>query len=222
MTPKELYARFRSDVVDAVEPFLWTKDEVWGYMDDAQKKLCRLTDGIRDASSEAAEADIVTGEAFVDLHPAVMFVRTAALGSTGRDLRIFSYEEFLRGECPWSTAHLNLSGPVRGAIIGMEEQKLRLDRIPQVDDTLALVVERLPLVPLISSDIPDEFEVREEHHLALLMWMKHLAFSKQDTETYNNVMAEKMELAFRAYCAEALIEKKRRNHKPRLLAYGGI
>lgn len=107
----------------------------------------------------------------------------------------------------------------------MEEGKLRLIRIPVANDTLNLVVERLPLVSLAvarPAALPAEFEVRSEHHLAMLMWMKHLAYSKQDAETFDKARAAEEEQKFTAYCAKALDEKKARNHKPRLIRYGGL
>ena len=113
-----------------------------------------------------------------------------------------------------------LDGPVTAAIIGMEEEKLRLIRIPVADDTLALLVERLPVQSFDA--LPAEFEVRSEHHLALLKWMKHLAYGKQDAETFDKNKSREMGEAFGAYCERAVDEKQRRNHKPRLVTYGGL
>lgn len=227
MTPKELYDRFRADVVDAVEPFLWSKAEVLGYMDDAQKWLCRRAYGIRDASSDAARVDVAIGEAFSDLSPAVLYIRGATRASDGRKVRIFSYEEASGIDANhedvgyFRQSFMDASGPVIAAIVGMEEEKLRLVQTPAADDTLNLVIERLPLeAPTLDAD--SELEVREEHHLALLLWMKHLAFAKEDSETYDRERSRDFEQRFFAYCEVAKAEKERRNSKPRLIAYGGL
>lgn len=223
MTPSALYARFRSDVVDAVAPFFWTVDEVWGYMTDAQEKFCRLTDGLRDATSEAAQAQITTGEAFVDLHPAVLSIRGVTLDSTGERIHLYSYEEVAgTNDLPlaqFTQLELDTAGVITGAIVGMEEGKLRLTSVPEEDDLLNLVVERLPL---IAPSGVGPLEIRAEHHLALLLWMKHLAYAKDDAEVNDKVKSADYEARFERYCRGAKHEKQRRDHKPRLIAYGGI
>lgn len=226
MTPLQLYDRFRSDVDDVVETFLWSDDEVFGYMGDAQQMLCRLTGGLRDATSAVTQLAVIDGEPWVDLDPSILRVRSAELLSTHRPVRILSYEDQAAAPLSanswpanWST-EMYLDGPVTAAIIGMEEEKLRLIRIPVADDTLSLLVDRLPLQAFEA--LPEAFEVRAEHHLALLLWMKHLAYGKQDAETFDKNKSSEMGAAFGAYCAKALDEKQRRNHKPRLLAYGGL
>lgn len=231
MTPRQLYDRFRSDVDDVVETYLWSVAEVLGYMEDAQQMLCRLTGGLRDATSAVTQLAVTDGEPWVELHPSILRVRSAELLSTHRPVRILSYEEQaaspqLTSTWPsnWSV-EMYLDGPVTAAIIGMEEEKLRLIRIPVADDTLALLVERLPLQTLVvpaPAKLPPEFEVRSEHHLALLLWMKHLAYAKQDAETFDKSKSREMGEAFGAYCARAVDEKQRRNHKPRLITYGGL
>jgi hypothetical protein len=120
---------------------------------------------------------------------------------------------------PFKPPEWDLTGDVTQVILGMEDDKLRLVRIPTVDDTINMVIERLPVE--ITED-SQEFEVRREHHLALLLWMKHLAYAKQDAETFDKEKSDKMAAAFTGYCDQALTEKKRRESKPRLIAYGGL
>lgn len=226
MKPSQLYTRFRSDVVDVAEPFLWTKDDVWGYMADAQKMFVRLTLGLRDVSSKATRYVVAKGDPWIKLHPSVLLTRSVKLTSTGANLHVFSYEEVVGSNdtptpFPISVQHLDLAGPLKGVIIGMEEGKLRFTTIPEADDEISLVIERLPLCDPCDGD-DGVFEIREEHHLHLLKWMKHLAFLKQDSETLDEKRAEAYRLDFENYCEMALEEKKRRNHKPRLIAYGGL
>lgn len=224
MKPSQLYTKFRSDVVDVKEPFLWTKDDVWGYMADAQKMFVRLTLGLRDVSSKATRYAVAKGDPWITLHPSVMFVRSIKLTSTGTNLHVFSYEEVVGSNdtptpFPISVQHLDLPGPLKGVMIGMEEGKLRFTTVPEADDAVTLVIERLPLC---DPEDDEPFEIREEHHLHLLKWMKHLAFLKQDSETLDEKRAAAYKQEFEDYCAMALEEKKRRNHKPRLIAYGGL
>lgn len=239
MTPKNLFDRFRSDLADIALPVLWTDVEVCSYMHDAQQKLCRLTEGLRDVSSRATQISFAAGDIFVPLDPSILRIRSAVLASTNRPVRVVSYEDVvgmdgtlqglpflgLYGSLQAFTTDLTLTGVVVAVIIGMEEGKLRLIRTPLTDDSLVLMIERLPLCSLAVAkvaDLPRAFEVREEHHLAMLLWMKHLAYAKDDVETYDGAKSEKMKSAFEAYCADAKNEKQRRNSKPRLIAYGGL
>ncbi len=304
MTPQDLFNRFRSDVIDIATPPLWWDEEVWGYMDDAQKQMCIKTDGLRDATSAATQIAITATDPWVSVDPTVLTIRSAKLTSTQKPVRIFSYEDLAGADgtttpWPWALADLNRPGAVLAAIVGMEEGKLRLVQVPTEDDSLELVIERLPLAPLqigvrnfsgltggsgytsppdvlfdtggaaatavLTGDAvtslvitnpgsypsylgtpataptvtfvggggtlaaatavlgaPPALEVREEHHIHLLLWMKHLAYQKQDADTFDKEKAEKMETAFEAYCFNAKRDKQRRNQKPRLIAYGGL
>ncbi len=298
MTPQQLFDRFRADVIDLKDPPLWSDDEVWGYLDDAQSMLCRLTDGLRDSTSAATQVAITATEPWVDIDPSVLTIRSAKLVSTSKPVRVFSYEDVAGCDgtnkpWPWGVSDLDLPGTVLAAIIGMEEGRLRLVQVPIVDDALELIIERLPLVPitvgvrsvavtvggsgytsaptvvfssgsaaatavltgdavtsivitepgsdyLVAPTItfsggggtlaaatsaigpPAALEVRREHHLAMLLWMKHLAYNKQDADTFDKERADKMDAAFRSYCFDAKSEKARRNQKPRTIAYGGL
>lgn len=224
MTPSDLVDRFRLDVVDVQGRQLWTDDEVWGYLDDAQTWFCRLTGGLRDATSAATRIDFLANDTFVDIDPSIQLIRSARLASTGKSLVVFSHEDVvgMQGTTepfPFTPHEMDLTGPVVAVIIGMEEGKLRLIRIPTAADTINMVIERLPAEITEESN---EFEIRREHHLSLLLWMKHLAYAKQDADTFDKDKSEKMKAAFVAYCDTALTEKNRRNSKPRLIAYGGL
>ena len=103
----------------------------------------------------------------------------------------------------------------------MEKHKLRAWPLPFDDATVELRVFRLPLEPI--TDIGDqELEVDEQHHNALLLWMKHLAFSKQDAETFDRGKADECERRFRAYCHAALKEQERARRNSGTVVYGGL
>lgn len=228
MTPEQLVARFRSDVDDDQQPYLWSTDEVWEYLNDAHRMHVRLTGGIRDASTASVvNLTVSIGDPWLELSPLVMKIRSARLASTGRTLPVFSFEGLFgqqgvaNREFPCSTDDLDKSGPLKALIIGMEDDKLRAVRIPAAGDTVKLVVERLPLLTL-TADLSEPFEIRAEYHLHLLWWMKHLAYAKQDADTFDKERSDNCETTFRARCSEAADEKRRREHKPRLMAYGGL
>jgi hypothetical protein len=313
MLPSALVARFRTDTGDLEDPPLWRDDEIWEYLVDAQRMFCRLTGGLQDASTAwITDAALTADSPWVPVSQLVLSIRSARLVSTGRSVKVVSYEELFTNpsgpaddyHLPSSTSELDLSGSVTTVVIGMEEHRLRAVRIPEEDDTLRLVVKRLPkrtpraatparttatptslsqvegIATLVTSaahglspedsvtvagadqaaynathtilttptttsltfavasatatpatgtllwnaaamsEVP--FEISEQHHIHLLNWMEALAFRKMDVDTFDKARAEEKELTFRAYCSDVNRERAQRDHKPRLMAYGGL
>ena len=76
----------------------------------------------------------------------------------------------------------------------------------------------LPVTPVAG----DDPEIDEQHHLALLHWVKHKAYAIHDTETYDRAKSDDYEIRFRNYCASAKVEQNRARHSAGAVAYGGI
>lgn len=218
MNSSELLDLFRSEMSDKVEPFLWSDEDVFGYENDAQVMHCRKTDGIADATTLAVTAIAVTPSTdWVDLHPKIIRIRSATRSDTGRDIDIIN-----RDDMPLRRWYFDGAlGSVKALVIGMQANKARV--FPKSNETVTvnLTVFRLPLVPI--SDAGDqEFEIEEQHHRHLLLWMKHLAYLKQDAETYDRTRAEEFEQKALAYWAKVKEEDRRKAFKVRTVAYGGI
>ena len=226
MNTTELYDLFRSDVVDVAKPYLWSDEEVYGYMDRAHVMFARLSGGIADVrTEEVVTVAISAGEAYSNIHPSILTVREARLVSTGRPLSILNLndppssfdDDFGR---LYHSARARSPGPVRGMVVGEEYNVVRWVFVPEQDDEAQLSVYRLPLTQITGPG--QDFEIRREHHDSLLYWMKHLAYSKQDAETFDRGKADENEARFRAYCVQARAEWERYKHKPRTIAYGGL
>jgi hypothetical protein len=54
------------------------------------------------------------------------------------------------------------------------------------------------------------------------MWVKALAYGKQDAETFDRTKQKEFEQKFFGYCDQVQAEQRRARHKPRAVAYGGI
>jgi hypothetical protein len=217
VTALELRNLFRSEMKDAVEPYLWSDPEVYTYLDDAQKMFCRLTNGIADATTAAVvDIDVEEGDTWLDLHASILKIRGATRTSDGAELAVLNYEDlaprgirFVAG----TTERLST------LIVGMEENKLRLMAEASEDDAVKLLVFRLPINTLAKGVA---LEIPEQHHYHLLPWAKRCALLKQDAETFDKSKAQEMEMTFRAYCADAKTEQNTKRHKIRTVAYGGI
>jgi len=220
MTPEQALAIFRLDMNDTEPTYLWEDSELYRYLDDAQKNFCRWTDGINDASTtDVCAVPIAVDADWLDLHPSILKVRGATLRSTGAKVDLISYEDM----ATYGFRFDGTKGPVRRLVVGLEEDRVRCHPIASVADTLDMVVFRLPLQTVSEDTATDELEIPDRHHLALQLWMKSMAYSKQDSETLDRNKAVEFENKFRAYCAAAKLEQQnKKRHKPRTVAYGGL
>ncbi|MBP8273787.1 MAG: hypothetical protein KAY59_05115, partial [Acidobacteria bacterium] len=115
----------------------------------------------------------------------------------------------------------NRTGQVRYGVIGMQRDTIRWISVPVVDDIADLVIRRLPLERI--EDREHELgEIEEDHHIALLLWMKHLAYLKQDADATDKNKSMECRALFEGYCSIAKAEAERYKHKHRAVAYGGL
>lgn len=225
MLATDLFAAFRSEVMDTAKPYFWSDADVWRYMNDAYSMFVRLTGGVADSSSDLTRVDVVPGEAEADVSRKILKFRSARLLSNGRPLEIINHTDFpLRSDTDYGAVSMltanTLPGPVRYMVIGQQRGQVSWVRIPEVADTVQLSVYRLPLATL-SVDGGELDEVDEEHHIHLLLWMKGLAYDKHDADSFDSTRRDQNKQAFMSYCDFAKAEWERAKSKVRTVAYGG-
>ena len=200
--------------------------------------FCRLTEGIEDSSTPAVcRLAITAGTDWCPLSPKILKVREAVNAATGRPYGIMNMEK-----ASLSGVHFNGNpGPLKLFVTGLEKGKLRGTLISAVraaaDGTYRITGNKIfisagehdladNIVHLVLARITDagdqNLEIDEQHHNALLLWMKHLAFSKQDAETFDRGKADECEGRFRAYCHAALKEQERARRNSGTVVYGGL
>lgn len=228
MDSTDLFNAFRSDVRDEVgPPYFWTPADLARYANAAQIQFCKLEGGISDSSSAATQVTVTAGEAFSPLHSSILKVRQARRQSDGKELELLNLEDVQQmhaqpsdyGSLTSPTA-MNSVGRLRGMVLGMELNKARWVYIPDANDTVLLTINRKPLEAITGPGI--DLEIEEDHHEYLLLWMKHMAYLKQDSETYNKGRSDEFKAVFEDYCRQAKADRERREHKPRLMVYGGL
>lgn len=222
MLPSALLVAFREEMADKAQPYLWSDEFLIGAIDDAQKQFARKTDGIPDSTTPAVVDLVVTPDILsglytdvVPLDPRILKIRSARRGDNGREIEVLN-EEDMPGRGMYFDGRANR---VQAMITGMDENSVRVWPFPNENVTIKLSVFRLPMVT-ITDDEP--LEIPSQHHRALLLWMKHRAYSVHDAETFDKTKAADFELAFDTYCTAAKNEQRRLRHKPRTVAYGGI
>ena len=214
----DLLSLFRSEMSDQATPYLWSDEEVFGYENDAQRMFCRETEGIADATTTAVvDVAVIPGTTWVDLHPSIKQLREVFRSDTGRPIEVINREDM----APRRWYFDGTTGNVKALVIGMEDNKARVYPNSNETVTLNLSVFRLPLVDI--TDLGDQaFEIDDTHVRHLLLWMKHLAYSKQDAETFDRMKAAEFEAKATLYHAKVKEEQRRKRHKVRSVMYGGI
>lgn len=212
MNTTELLGLFREEVADAELPYLWSDASVYRYIDDAQKQFCRWTYGIADARS--FKLFIKPGTEWYPVDPRVLKVRSAANAVTGREVPLVALEKLDEHGIRFDKA----PGHVAALISGMQENTLRAWPVPNVAAVVELRTFRLPETVEAGS----EFEIGEQHHLNLLLWVKHRAYGIQDSEGSDKNKAADYEARFARYCAAAKLEQGRLYRPVSTVRYGGL
>ena len=226
MDSTELYDAFRNDVSDTQLPYLWGESEVWRYMDDAYKMFARLTGGVPDSTSDLTQIDVVAGEADAEVSPLILKFREARLLSTGLKLTIVNHTDLpMTGGSDYGnirSMYLNkMPGSVRYMLVGKQRKLVTWLQVPVEDDTVSLIVDRLPLDRIVGEG-QGFVDIGEEHHEHLMLWMKSRAYGKQDADTFDRGRRDEYKKEFIAYCEFAKGEMARYKSKVRSVAYGGI
>jgi hypothetical protein len=223
----QLYALFRADTTDNVAPYLWTDVEVFSYMNDAYTMFVRRIGGIPDYyNDEVCLVQATKNVEYSPLHPKILFIRAAHLEPKGETVKVVNMQDepFMQDEdygLIRQFTTMQTVGKVKYLVIGVQDDIAKWVSVPDVNYQVRLLVERLPLGNI--DGLNQEFDdVKDHHHLYLLCWMKYLAYSKQDAETFDKVKAAEEQQKFLAYCLAARQEKEQYKHKVRVVRYGGI
>lgn len=224
MDKNDLKTLFRKQVADVNKPYLWDDIEVDQYMTDAQDMFVRLTGGIADFSTQdIVEVPVDEGEPMSAHSQYILRILSARLVDAERDLKIVDPSNIADAvdmdygfQTP-SSLRDDDTGPVTAMVLGLEDNAIRWYRVPVVSDICKLHVRRLPY-PRDAECL----EIDDMHHIHLLKWMKHMAYNKEDAETYDKSLADKNEALFRSYCADAKVEQEGKRYKVRTVRYGGL
>lgn len=216
MDSSELLAQFRLDARDTVRPYLWSDEEVYLYLNEAQRTFCRLTGGLADASSHVARLQLKANKRYAEVSPLVLKLR-AAFGEESRKLELLNFEDIEFDSSRGRELFTDTPGSVHSLVLGMEPHKVRVINTPTEDQVVNLTIYRYPLDDINGPD--QALEVDEQHHVPLLKWARHLAHMKPDAETFDRGRADQYKLDFETYCRMASEEKGRREHKYRAVQF---
>ena len=213
MNTAELLAVFRAEVRDTAQPYLWSDELVYGYIDDAQKQFCRDTYGLADSRSFKIQVKD-DGTEWYSLDPRILKIRNAFDTSTGVEVPLVAAEKMqLRG-----VRFNGAVGQTKVIVVGLGDNAVRVWPKPNVAMSIELHTFRLPS----DAGAGDDLEIDPQHHRHLLYWVKHLAYDMQDSQTYDKQASDKYRAKWDAYCAKSKADQGRASRPVGTVAYGGI
>lgn len=200
MDSVEFIQYFREEAMDFELPPLWSDDLILRYLDEAQNRFCRETEGIEDSSSPLCTIPVAAGQALVQLDPRILKLREAVVAESGRSLTLRSVESTHGDGRPHD-------GEPRALVIGLGQGKARLTPVPTEPVTLQLSVFRMPLNPI--KQLGDTTEVDDRYIPTLLLFALYRAYTRPDPDTADRARAEQFLQIFLAECAAAKREQGR-------------
>lgn len=183
MTLADLIALYRADSMDAPDGQLCSDELLTIYANEAQDEACRRGQLLRDSSAPVAVISFDAGAETVALDARVLRVLRAFVD--GHQALPTSVEEMDHLVPGWQFQSLQ-DRPQR-LVTGMTTGKLHLWPVPAQAGTIRMTVQRLPLKPMRTE--ADSPEIRPELHRALVPWMLYRAYSREDTDLYNDTKA---------------------------------
>lgn len=194
MTLTELVAAFRSDIKDTVTPYLVSDADAYRYANEAVIEAARRSRMLVDSTTAAVAVVTVTAsEPVVAIDPRVISIRRMRLDGEAVPLRKATVREMDEAIPGWESAP---DGYPYIAIVDYESDSLYLYPPPVAGRTLSMTVTREPLTALSAgANVP---ELPSRYHYALIHWMRHKAYSAEDTDLFDKDRADRAEAQFAA------------------------
>ena len=147
----ELIEAWRSDVLDDVGPYLWSRAEAIRYAEAAYRRFVRLTGGIHDFTSPLTRVDIVAGEELATVSPLILRFDKVQRESDGREIAIANWTDqglMRRDDYGISSFLYNdrAPGEVRYMVIGSEVGKVKWVSPPAADDVALAVGDTVRMI----------------------------------------------------------------------------
>jgi hypothetical protein len=183
MTLEQLICLYREQSFDNGTPPFCSNELLTIYANEAQDEACRRGDLLRDSSSAVCTIAFAADDESVAIDPRIIEIQRAKVN--GRVVALSNLDE-MEDELPNWDEDTRRDVPQR-LIQGVTTGRLFLWPRPAASGTIRLTVRRLPLDPMVSE--VDEPEIRSELHTSLVEWMLFRAYSREETEMYNDTKA---------------------------------
>lgn len=206
MTFGELMAVFRDESGDIDAPFVWSKELIKMWLNEAQKEACIRARLLHEsANAEICQIAVTAGASVYPLHALIYEIDYMAFVPTG-DARRYRVKQISREDLDalrpdWRER----TGRPDYAI--QDDTGIRLAFTPDAAGTLHIEGFRLPSALVSESDEP---EINPAHHEKLIHWVLHRAFSRTDTEIVDPARAAKAYADFSSHFGQSVDADLRR------------
>lgn len=195
MRTRDLLAALREMLDDETKPYLWSDASLVRKLDNAVREAClraRLLKDDETSCPELCKLNVTAGDPIVRYAPEILVVRHGRLASCNRKLWAFTAESMDRFDPCWQDVATSTStGTPRFMVMDLAQHTLRLNRVPDADDTLYLRAWRVPreCERLSLKDLDKEPAVVLPDPEELCHWAAHEAYMNQDADTQDKQAA---------------------------------
>lgn len=198
MQLSQLIQRFRVQANDKVEPYLNDDESVIDWLNDATSEACIRGRLIKESdNADVCIIEVVVGTAKYRLHESLYELSRVWFepgnGARGSYLALMSSESLdQRYKCDnWKL----MQGIPQFAI--QDDTGIRLVPSPNIEGAMHLEGYRVPLANMQNE--ADEPEINSIHHIHLIDWALHKAFSVPDSEFFDPNRSALAEQEFEEY-----------------------
>lgn len=185
MTFAELDRLVRQETTDTGGDLFIQDWQMFDYANEAECEACRRSRILTDSTTTAiCQIPVVAGTAVYDVDARIIFVKRAIIAGATNPLRKISATTLDEEQPGWHTK----SGTSEYLVAGLHSRKLQLHKIPTANGTLHLTVIRRPLAAMTTGTSTPE--IPEQHHRALVHWIKHRIWNNQDSELFDKNRAD--------------------------------
>jgi hypothetical protein len=182
MDAASLIATFRADTGDDVGPtYLWADSELLEFLSGGDEEAAVRAKLLRDQRSSLCRVPLVVGTTEYRIDRRIFQIDRARLQWPDADTN--RYHSLTVAALADQELERTRTGRPSGLVHSHSDRRVILDRAPTAAGVLHLEVYRRPLYAIEGTG--DEPEIPEQYHRALLHWMKHRAYGKRDSQTFN-------------------------------------
>jgi hypothetical protein len=176
MTLDDLIAEYREEAHDSGTPPLVSDAWLTKRANQAEQEVCRRSGLLIESVHAMCTVAVTAGNPVVSLNSKIIDIKKARMSLDA----VFLLPASVNNLCATWEAD---TGTPSHYITDYQSGAIRLYPVPVVDDDLKLTVTRLPLVGMSAGT--DEPEIRAEYHDALVQWLLHRAYAKQDIDIFD-------------------------------------
>lgn len=186
MNVRKILDSYRMAIRDTKVPYFVEDLDAIIYLNEAENEAARRASLLVDSTSPEVIYSVFAGDSVVQISSKIISIRRMILTSSSVPLKkrlAREMDEFAPG---WSNS-TNTSTPT-SAVMDYESNSVFLYPKPDADNELRMTVVREPLIYMTNdANVP---EIPARYHFSLIEWMKYRTFSEEDSDMFDQKLAE--------------------------------